>query len=389
MPPAGTPQLTTAIADGSAVTEIAPGDALVAVPAPPPSTRLASLARVRPTPYLIGLFTLAVLYTLRLAGDFFVPIVIAMLLNFLFSPLVRRMNRKGVPNVVAAALISVLAFGGLGVSIFLLASPASAWIARGPQSLETVEVRLRRIAEPFAKLQRTTARVQQAVSAAEASQTPEVKVAEPSLMSRVTDRAADLGAAVLTVVFLTFFLLASGDLFMTRVIESIPQFSDKKKAVRIARDVEDGISRYLVTVTVINACLGLATWGVLFLLGMPNAGLWGAVAGVLNFVPYVGAMVTAVIIAIAAIASFASTSQALMMPAAFLLMNTLEANLITPMIVGRQFPLNNVAIFVGLLFWWYLWGIPGALLAVPLLVALNVCCEHIEMLRPYGAFLKQ
>ena len=358
------------------------------VPDSPPTSRLANITRLRPTPFIIGLFVLAVLYTLRLASDFLIPIVVAILIDFLLSPLIRRLNRRGLPNVVGAALVGITLFGGIGVTVTMLAGPASEWIGRAPQSLAAVESRMRRLAQPFARLQETTSRVEKAVTASEKSDAPEVVVASPSLLSRMTGQAASLGAALGTVIFLTFFLLASGDLFMSRVIESIPQFSDKKKAVRIAREVEDGISRYLVTVTLINTGLGLATWGVLHLLGMPNAMLWGAVAGILNFIPYIGAMATLVIIAIAAIATFESTSQALLMPAAFLALNTLESNLFTPMVMGRRFPLNSVAIFVGLLFWFYLWGIPGALLAVPLMVALNVCCDHIEKLKPYGAFLK-
>ncbi len=356
---------------------------------PPATTRLANIARLRPTPFIIGMFVLAVLYTMRLAGEFLVPIVIAVLLDFLLSPVIRRMHRRGIPNPVGAAIVGLVVFGTVGVTITMLASPATEWIGRAPSSLSAVANRVQRIARPLAKLQETTAKVQAAVTSGEEKKTQEVVVAGPSILSRMTPHVASLGAAALTVVFLTFFLLASGDLFMSRVIESIPQFSDKKKAVRIAREVEDGISRYLFTVACINTGVGLATWCALYFLGMPNAMLWGVMAGVLNFVPYVGAMTTIVIIGVAALATFESTTHALAMPAAFLAINTVEANLATPIMMGRQFPLNNVAIFVGFLFWWYLWGIPGALLAVPLMVALYVCCEHIEKLKPYGAFLKR
>lgn len=369
------------------VTGISQG-VIESVPEAPAATKLANIARMRPTPFIIGLFVLAVLYTLRLAADFIVPIIIAIFLDFLLSPLIRKLHRRGLPNPVGAALVGALVFGTVGVTVTMLATPASEWIGRAPESLSTVASRVQRLARPLAKLQETTAKVQAAVAPAD-QKTQEVTVASPSILSRMTGGVASLGAAALTVVFLTFFLLASGDLFMLRVIESIPQFSDKKKAVRIARDVEDGISRYLVTVACINMGVGVATWGALWFLGMPNAMLWGVMAGVLNFIPYVGAMVTIVIIGVAALATFESTAHALAMPAAFLAINTIEANIATPIMMGRQFPLNNVAIFVGLLFWWYLWGVPGALLAVPLMVALNTCCDHIEKLKPYGAFLKR
>lgn len=354
--------------------------------APPPAP---TLAVTRPTPYLIALFALAVLYTMRVASTFLIPIVVALLLNFLFSPVIRRMNRRGISNVAGAAIVTVLLFGGLGTAVFALSGPAAGWVTRAPTSMGTVETRLRDITAPFARLQATGTRIQEAISLARDRNAQQVTIVGPSLVSRLTRQVASLFAAALTIVFLTFFLLASGELFITRVIESIPLLSDKKKAVRIARDVEEGISRYLATVAVMNTAVGFATWGVLAALGMPNAPLWGAIAAVMNFIPYIGAILTVVVIAIAALASFESISQALMMPLAFLVINTLEANLVTPMIMRRQFPLNSVAIFIGLVFWYYIWGIPGALLAVPLMVTLNVCCMHIEMLRPYGAFLRR
>ena len=215
-----------------------------------------------------------------------------------------------------------------------------------------------------------------------------VTVAQPSLLANATGGLAQFGGSALTVIFLTFFLLASGDLFMTRSIEAIPLLSDKKKAVRIAREIERSVSAYLVTVTTVNVAVGLVTWGALELLGMPNAALWGAVAGLLNFVPYLGAVQTVLVIAIAAIASFESISHALLMPFAFFVINLLESNVVTPLALERRFPLNSVALFIGLLVWWYLWGVAGAILGVPLMVTINICCDHIEVLRPYGAFLR-
>ncbi|MEO6447373.1 MAG: AI-2E family transporter, partial [Gemmatimonadaceae bacterium] len=265
--------------------------------------------------------------------------------------------------------------------------PAMHWMERAPQSLSTVERRVRRISRPLAKLQETTARVQEAASPKGGGTS--VSVQQPSLLAKATGSLATFGATLLTIIFLTFFLMASGDLFMSRTIESIPALSDKKKAVRIAREIEDSVSAYLATVTAVNVGLGLVTWGVLELLGMPNAALWGAVAGILNFVPYVGAVLTMLVIGVAAVASFESTSRALIMPIAFFVINMLESNVFTPLVLERRFPLNSVAIFIGLLVWWFLWGIPGALIAVPLMVTLNIACDHIEVLRPYGAFLRR
>jgi predicted PurR-regulated permease PerM len=137
----------------------------------------------------------------------------------------------------------------------------------------------------------------------------------------------------------------------------------------------------------INMGLGLATWGVLAALGMPNAALWGMLAGVLNIVPYLGAVATAGILALAAVVSFDSLGHALLMPGAFLLLNLIEANVVTPVLLGREFPLNPVAVFVGLLFWGFVWGVPGAILAVPMMVALKIVCDRLPSLRPVAELL--
>jgi predicted PurR-regulated permease PerM len=155
----------------------------------------------------------------------------------------------------------------------------------------------------------------------------------------------------------------------------------------ISAEIETSVTRYLRTVTLINIGLGLATWGVLAALKMPNAGLWGMVAGVLNIVPYLGAVATAGILALAAIVSFDSLGRALLMPGAFLLLNMIEANVVTPALMGKQFPLNPVAVFVGLLFWGFVWGIPGAILAVPMMVTIKIVCDRVPSLRALGELL--
>jgi predicted PurR-regulated permease PerM len=133
--------------------------------------------------------------------------------------------------------------------------------------------------------------------------------------------------------------------------------------------------------------VGVVTAAALWLVGMPNAVLWGVVAAVLNFVPYIGAVVNMAILALAALLAFESTTQALLVPAVFLAINIIEGNLVTPMILGSRMRLNTVALFIGLIFWFYLWGIPGAIIAVPIMAALKIMCDHIESLAPIGEFL--
>jgi predicted PurR-regulated permease PerM len=167
----------------------------------------------------------------------------------------------------------------------------------------------------------------------------------------------------------------------------LPQFSDKRVAVTIARETEAQISLYLFTTTLINLGVGVATGLAMYLLGLPNAVLWGVVAAVLNFVPYVGAVANIILLALAAFVAFDDTGHALLVPGTFLALNLIESNLVTPMIYGNRMKLNTVALFIGLVFWWYIWGIAGAILAVPIMATVKIACDHIESLAPIGESL--
>jgi predicted PurR-regulated permease PerM len=193
------------------------------------------------------------------------------------------------------------------------------------------------------------------------------------------------GFAVL--VILLYFLLASGDLFLRKLIHVLPRFEDKKRAVTIAREIEFQISRYLVTAALINAGLGTAGGLVFWLIGVPNPAVWGMMGAVLNFIPYLGALTTVTIVTLVATATFPSLGHALLAPAAYLALASIEGNFVTPYIMGRRLTLNPVVIFVGLTFWGWLWGIPGALLAVPMLVMFKIFCDHTEPLAAIGEFL--
>jgi predicted PurR-regulated permease PerM len=224
-------------------------------------------------------------------------------------------------------------------------------------------------------------------AAGEEANARQVEIKGPSLTSQLFGgTTAFLGAATV-VVFLTYFLLAVGDLFLQKLVGVLPQFKDKRVAVTIARETEAQISLYLFTTTLINTGVGVVTGIAMYLLGLPNAVLWGVVAAVLNFVPYVGAVANTVLLALAAFIAFEDTGRALLVPGTFLALNLIESNLVTPTIYGNRMKLNTVALFIGLVFWWYIWGVPGAILAVPIMATLKIACDHIESLAPIGEFL--
>lgn len=366
-----------------------PVEAKVVEEAPPAEATQPQLTIAAASLTLIS--ALALCYTLYVARELILPIVVAILLSFLLRPAVRMLRKWHIREPLGAALVVLGGVAVLGSLIILLSGPARSWIERAPAAMSDVERKLRKVTASFGRWEATAARVEQIASGTSARTAPAPAAAAPRtpFLRRAFGGVASLFPILVTVIFLTYFLLASGDLFMRKMMRVLPRGTEREVPKRISEEVETSVSRYLRTAVLINVGLGLATWGVLRLLGMPNAGLWGTVAGLLNIVPYLGAMLTLVILAVAAITVFDNIGQALLIPGAFLLLNILESNVVTPTLMGRQFPLNTVALFIGVMFWGYLWGIAGAILAVPMMVTLKILCDHIPSLRPFGEFLGQ
>ncbi len=335
---------------------------------------------------ITGLFVLAAFYTLYFARAFFLPIVLAVLLDFLLSPLIRGMKRVRIPEPLGAALVIVALLGTAGAAVYGLVGPAREWAARLPESIREAENRLSKLRGPVEQVSKTAEQVEEATQL-DAPKTQEVVVKGPSLTERLFGTTQTIVASTIEVIILLYFLLAAGDLFLQKLIKVLPQFRDKKKAVTIARETEASISTYLLTVTLMNIGLGLTVAAAMFLLGMPNPILWGAMAALAEFVPYLGATALVAVLTLAGLVTFDQVGQSLLVPAAYLGVNVLQSQFIYPLVLGHRLTLNPVAILVGLVFWWWIWGIPGAFLAVPLLATFKIFCDHIEALAPVGEFL--
>jgi predicted PurR-regulated permease PerM len=337
---------------------------------------------------LVILTLLAVLSTLHFAQSFILPIVMAVLLNLLLSPVVHLLRKYiHIPEPLGAGLVIVVFLAIVVFGVYRLAPAASAWVSRAPESMETLQRRIQPLRRSAERVTQAAEQVEQATDMDK--KTPQVEIKGPSLTAQVFGGTTTLLSAATVVIFLTYFLLASGDLFLQKLVGVLPQLKDKKTAVRIVRETQSQISLYLLVTTLINAGVGVATGVALALVGMPNPVLWGVVAAVLNFVPYIGGLVNTVVLTLAAFLTFEDTGQALLAPIVFTAINILEGNLITPMIMGRRMRLNTVAVFTGLVFWWYLWGIPGAILAVPMMATIKIACDHIQALAPVGEFLAE
>jgi predicted PurR-regulated permease PerM len=335
------------------------------------------------------LTTLAVLYSLYFAREFLIPIAFALLLNFLLSPLVRRMLRWRIKPPVSAAILVLVLIAAVVEGAYQLAGPAQRWAMTAPQSFARAEERLRSIIRPVQQVTQNVERATAAV-AAQSDRPPNVVVQTgPSVSSRLFGTTQRIAAGLLEIFILLYFLLAGGDLFLQKLIKVLPHFSDKVKAVEIARATEAAVSAYLSTAFLINIVEGAVVAGVLWLLGMPNVLLWGALVTLFEFVPYLGALAVVIIFTVAGLTTYDDLPRALLVPGSFLAINLLQANLVSPMLLGHRLTLNPVAIFVGLAFFFWIWGVPGAFLAVPLLASFKIFCDHIKSLAAIGEFLGQ
>ena len=336
---------------------------------------------------LIGLFVLAVFYTLHVGRVFFLPLLLAILLNLLLSPVVRTLRRAGVPEAVGAAIVLLLLFGSIAGTVYGLIEPAQAWISKVPASVAQIQGRLRKVRAPMEQVAKTAEKVEEVTKLPPDRGTTEVIVKGPSLTSQLLGTTQDLVVGAVEVFALLFFLLASGDMFLQKVVKVLPQLGDKKRAVAIARETQAQVSRYLLTITSINLVFGVVVAVAMKLLGMPSPVLWGVMAFVCEYVPYLGMVAMVSLLSLAAVATFESIGMIVAPPLTYLVLNAILENLVSPFIMGRSLRLNPVAILIGVVFWFWIWGIPGALIAVPSLVTFKIFCDHLESLQPIGEFL--
>lgn len=332
-----------------------------------------------------GLFILAFFYTLHVAQAFFMPVVLAILLDFLLKPLVRGLERLKLPPALGAAIVLTGLLGVAAYGIHALSVPAATWLERAPKSLAVAEKKIRELRKPVEQVSQTAERLAQMANAP--SGTEEVQVRSDDLRAGILRGAREFLVQSVAVIILLYFLMASGDMFLRKLVRVLPTYEDKKRAVEIARETEHHISTYLLTITLINAGLGVAVALAVAAAGVPNPVLWGVLAAVANFIPYLGATFGIGVLAIVSLLTFNSPWQALIPPGLYFAIAVIEGNFITPILLGRQFTLNPVIVFICIAFWGFLWGVPGMLVAVPLLAILKIACDHVEPLLPLGEFL--
>jgi len=334
---------------------------------------------------LTGLFILAVFYTLYFMRSILLPIVLALLLSYLVRPIVRGLARLKIPLPVGAAfvLMGLLAVVGYGMSA--LATPALGWLQKAPAGLAELQHKLLPVKKSVVQVTQASGEIEKLATADAETKTVEVKRHPITEMLFIRTPEFIVSAVLLSILF--YFLLVYDQVFIAKLVKLLPTLSDKKTAVGIAHDIESQISRYLFTITAINACLGLAVGTAVALLGLRNPVMWGVMVALLNFVPYLGALTGIICMTIGATLSFDSLGYALIFPAVYLAFGALEGSFITPWVMGRSLTLNPVVILLSLTFWGWMWGIVGIILAVPILAAFKIFCAHIKPMEPLAEFL--
>jgi predicted PurR-regulated permease PerM len=358
------------------------------LPAPPGSPRgLSGPPPSAATGALVGLFVLALFAALYVARAFVIPIVLAMHLALVLSPAVRALRRLGLPAPAGAALVLLGLLTVVGAGVSLLAGPTGTWMAKLPESFRTIEYRIREIRKPVEVMRQAADEVERIAADPASPRPPVVSVKTGSVMEILLSATHTLLAGIGLTVLALYFLLAGGNLIFRKLVRVLPTLTDKRRAAEIVRATERQVSVYLLTITLVNALLGAAVGGAVWLLGVPNPALWGVMAFGLNFIPFLGPLVGVVVLGVVALGTLPGLGQALLVPAVYFLLHSVESNLLTPLVLVRRLTLNPLVMFLWLSLWFWLWGIPGALLAVPMLQTLKIFCDNLPPLARVGQFL--
>ena len=320
------------------------------------------------------------------AGEIILPVVLAFVLNLVLQPVMRLLEKLHLPRSLAALAIILVLCGsiiGLGAA---LSGPAVSWAQKLPEGLPRLQERLTFLSKPIQTLQKF---LHQAEGLAQGAGPAVATVAvQGSGLSdkRVERERARIASGLFTTVLVLFFLLVSGDTFLRRLVEILPRFKDKRQAVHISQQIEADISAYLTTITLMNLGVGVATGIVTAACGVGDPVLWGTVAFLLNYVPILGPLIGVTILVFAGLLSIETLWLAFVPAGVYVLIHVVEGETITPMLLAKRFTINPVLVILALVFWYWMWGVPGAILAVPMLAVTKIVCDRIATSRGVWPF---
>ncbi|MEY8880266.1 AI-2E family transporter [Donghicola sp. XS_ASV15] len=335
---------------------------------------------------LTGIFLLFAFGTFYFAKDLILPVALGILLTLTMSPVVRAGRRFGIGAPVTAVMVMVSITIAGAFAVYMLAGVVGTWIDDAPEISRELKTRLASVLRSVETVQEASEEVgKMAAPSTEGAET--VVLQQPGLLTATIGSLASFGTSLIVGLVLAMLLLASGDLFYSKLIDLYPRLTDKKRTLQVLYSIERGISRYLLSITIINAGLGIAVGLSMWALGLPYPFVWGSFAFALNYLPFMGAMAGTVLIAGFAIITFDSLSYAILIPATYLGLTSLEGQILTPLILGRNMKINTVSVFLSVIVWTWLWGVAGALIAVPILMVFKAICDHLENWQAIGSFL--
>jgi len=332
--------------------------------------------------FLFGLLALAVIYTLYFAKAILLPVAVAVLIAFLLNPIVRKLGHIGSPDWVAAGAVLGTSLVAVFLAAYSLSGPASEWIAEAPENLREIEGKLRAIQgnamQDIDEVSEEIKKIASIEDEGSASAVVEVRQQQPAMTSFVFNWTGSVLIGTMVAIVLAYFLLAAKQSTRRAMMALASNYSGRRGAVEMAMEIEKSVSVYLLTMTVINICLGVAIGTTMWLLGLPNPVLWGVMAGLLNYAPYIGPSIGAIVVGLVAMVTFDSIWYASLAPLCYLGWNTLEGQFLTPTIMGRYMKISPLAILISIIFWGFVWGPGGVLLAVPMLTAGMIMFRHIR-----------
>ena len=323
------------------------------------------------------------------AWEVVLPFFVAWVASMTLKPLVTWLRARHFPAALAAALVVVCLIVLVTAGISWLGRPAVEWANSAPEKIPQLKQKFQKLTQPFTRFSAVASSVGSLGSGQTPTNAPPAVTVKDDdhMMGAMFTWTRSLLGGIIEAIVLTFLLLASGDSFMHKLAHVMPNLKQKKRAVEISREVQHSISRYLFTVSLINGGFGCAAALGFWAVKMPNPAMWGGVAAVLNFLPFFGPAMGMIIVGLAGLIAFDTVGAALLPVGVYILLHMAESYVITPFAFGQRFRLNQVVIFVAFIFFAWLWGIIGALLAVPLLVSLKVICERVPSLVPVAEFL--
>lgn len=353
--------------------------------ASPPATRPRAPAS------LVVLASLAVGYTLWATQDLILPVLLAMFFALVGNPIIRLLQRVRIPRFVAA--LAVLC-SGLALAVLLgqqLIQPAGEWIREAPRELRSLAPKLQKLAKPMQDANKAAENIARAAGGESTSRPVQVVRTEVNDPYRVLTTTPMLITSILAVVLLTFFFMVYGQDLQRHAIALLPDRQKKKVTVEILQTIETEVSRYVLTISVINAVVGLVFAACLYLgldLPLDQALLWGTLAAILNFAPYVGPLIGIVAMLLMGFSTFNDPLQALLPAAIYLGLHTLEGQIVTPIVLGKRMALSPLILILALMVFGWMWGLIGLLLAVPMLVCVKIVLTRLDGMEGWAKLLE-